>query len=116
LERIEMPKETLAEMEARHSEERTAFRKNCKHRNFEVLKACQKLNTGYQPITNFIEGEKPFVLGPDHNYDAVLIRCADCGEPMLCLDHHGLSVYVQPHYMTKGLVLPPDPFEKARNG
>ena len=42
----------------------------------------------------------------------VLIKCADCGIPMVEIDHHGISVYVQPHYMTKGLVLPPDPFDR----
>jgi hypothetical protein len=114
-------KETLKEMEARHSKEFKEFRKNCKHKKLIVLEtsvaSCgMKSPLRDRSVWKAISEHKTL---PDNEYElegyeCILVTCKECGEPLLCIDHHGLSVYIQPHYMTKGLVIPPDPFDRVK--
>ncbi len=88
--------ETLEEIEKRHSKKLNEFRKNCKHEHVHIFKQNIYLNSGWTRIDDF--SAEHFEIGKDKYYDSVMIKCADCGTPLMAYERGKISLYEKADY------------------
>lgn len=88
--------ETKEEIMNRHSKELREFEKNCKHEHVHIFKKNAYLNSGWERIDNF--DTKSFEIGKDKHYDSIMIKCADCGMPLMSYERGKISLYVKANY------------------
>lgn len=107
-----MKKETLEEMQRRHSQEITDFQKNCQHKKVILLETSVAAGGMKSPVhenhENYIinhktEEDNKYKLA---GYECVLVKCADCGTPLVSIDHGKISLYKSPHYVSNDVVIP----------
>ena len=111
--------ETLKQIKKRNSKDVAQFQETCKHRKLIVLETSAAAGGMHSPLrdTSVWKTISEHKTNPKNEYElegyeSILVKCKDCGTPLICIDHHGLSVYIQPHYVSKGIVLPKGPFDK----
>lgn len=107
-----MMKETLEQIKNRHSKEIRQFEMECKHRKLIVLETSAAACVAHSPLRDStvwkaISEHKTMPKNEYElaGYESILVKCKDCGTPIVCINHHGLSVYIQPHYVSKGIEL-----------
>jgi hypothetical protein len=96
-----MTKETLEKIIKRHGTEIREFQKNCKHEHAHVFKGNMSSNSGWTRIDNF--SQKHFTIGEGQHYDSIMLKCVDCGTPLLSYEHGKISSYVKPHYLDESV-------------
>jgi hypothetical protein len=100
-----MTEETLELIKKRHSKEIREFKKNCKHEHAHVFKSNQHLSSGWTRIDNF--SPKHFTIGDGKHYDSIMLKCADCGTPLMAYEHGKISVFIKPHYQSEEVKVEP---------
>jgi hypothetical protein len=106
-------KETLDEMKKRHSKELAAFQKSCPHKRLIVLETSLATCGMHSPLRDRAAwkaiAEHKTMPKNEHElagYESVLVKCKDCGMPLVEYGFGKLYVYVQPHYVSDGITLP----------
>jgi hypothetical protein len=91
-----MMKETLDDINERHCKEIKEYCNNCKHENVHVYKANECLNSGWGRIDNF--SNEHFTIGKGKHYDSIMIKCADCGAPLVSYECGEINLFVKASY------------------
>lgn len=87
-------KETLEQINKRHTKEIVAFRENCKHEHIHIFK--KNGTSGWTRIDNY--SNEHFEIGKDRHYDSVMFSCSDCGTPLMAYECGKISLYVRADY------------------